>query len=367
MGPPPSTTSTTPPQPPKSRIAARVRTFAWFLITAVVFYRYFIVGRPALPALCKVIFGYKCPPLGKITGFVAPGYEALPALFAIGWAEGDEVGASFSAYVGGVRVVELYGGFTDTTYTAPYSPDTLQMVFSSSKAVTSIAVMHLVERGVLDLDRRVADYWPEFATGGKADVTVRDLLRHRAGVPFLDSAHIPTPEDTGDLDRLASLIAPQPHAFDGAPVSAYHATTRGWYINELVRRAHPEGKSLRDIMNEEIIPLLYPPSSSVSGDGATYEFHFGFSDAEYDAQAPRVSRFVRYPFPLMMFRFLVPDVVHSVLGTLPFPGIIKSTYLSPWSLQAKALLGSGPRFENPRDWPNTYNSPAILKGHGPSY
>ncbi|KAJ1551652.1 hypothetical protein HK405_014121, partial [Cladochytrium tenue] len=356
-----------PPAPdtktPFFSLRTTFRLVSWLVIASIASYRYFVASGGAFSASCK-IFRYNCPPTPSITGFLAPEYGPLARVFGVSWADGDEVGASFTAYVDGERVAELYGGFTDTTYSTPYSANTLQMVFSTSKAVTGIAIMFLVERGVLDLDRRVAEYWPEFAEGGKEKVTLRDLMRHRAGVPYLDKERVPTPEDTMDLDRLASLIAGQPHAFGGKKVSAYHATTRGWFLNEVVRRAHPEGKSLREVMNEDILPLI-----QLDGDNATtpFEFHYGFSEDEYPTVAPRVAPFISYPVPMVFFRFVVPPSLHKVLGTLPLPKAIKNAYFYPTSVQALSLLESGPRFENPRDWPNTYNNVAILKGHGPSY
>ena len=69
----------------------------------------------------------------------------------------------------------------------PWAEDTLQYVFSTTKGFTTTCAHLLVQRGELDLDAPVADYWPEFAAAGKHHIPVRWLLSHRAGPPALDT------------------------------------------------------------------------------------------------------------------------------------------------------------------------------------
>ena len=64
----------------------------------------------------------------------------------------------------------------------PWQEDTLCCCFSISKAVTAICVLMAVDDGHIDLDAAVADYWPEFASRGKAEITVRQLMCHQAGL-----------------------------------------------------------------------------------------------------------------------------------------------------------------------------------------
>src|SRR6476469_315565 len=64
----------------------------------------------------------------------------------------------------------------------PVTPETRFVVFSASKPVVAVTVAMLEERGLVDVEAPVAKYWPEFAANGKGEITVADVLRHRAGI-----------------------------------------------------------------------------------------------------------------------------------------------------------------------------------------
>src|SRR4051794_17541396 len=111
----------------------------------------------------------------NITGAVAPGFEGVRDAFARNFDDHAEVGAGFALYRDGECVVDLVGG-TLTPGGEPYSDRTLQLVFSSTKGATATAAHILVDRGELDLDAPVTEYWPEFGTHGKDGAPVRWLL-----------------------------------------------------------------------------------------------------------------------------------------------------------------------------------------------
>ena len=113
---------------------------------------------------------------------VEPGFEGVQAAFEENLREGREVGASCCVYWQGRRVVDLAGGVHVQGGEEPYRPDTLQLVYSTTKGATAIAVNRLIERGELDLDAPVVHYWPEFGHAGKQHIPVRWLLDHRAGL-----------------------------------------------------------------------------------------------------------------------------------------------------------------------------------------
>ena len=136
----------------------------------------------------------------EIGGSVAAGFEKVreafeanfsreidPMLAMLGDTGPAEVGAAVSIYHRGEKVVDLWGGEADRRSHRPYTEDTLQLVFSTTKGVTAICANLLAQRGELDLDAKVAEYWPEFAAAGKADIPVRWLLSHRAGLPWIDT------------------------------------------------------------------------------------------------------------------------------------------------------------------------------------
>ena len=99
--------------------------------------------------------------------FVAPGWEPVRDVLVANLDSGMDRGAGCAVVHRGRLVVDIVGGHRDKTGDVPYDADTLQLVFSTTKGITSIAVAMCVQRGLLDYDARVADYWPEFAAAGK--------------------------------------------------------------------------------------------------------------------------------------------------------------------------------------------------------
>ena len=119
---------------------------------------------------------------------MAPGFEPVREEFRRNFAERDELGAAVAAYVGGEKVVDLWGGYRDGRRQERWEEDTLVLVYSTSKGMSAIAVAVAHSRGLLDYDERVATYWPEFAQNGKGSITVRQLLAHQAGLSGLDGS-----------------------------------------------------------------------------------------------------------------------------------------------------------------------------------
>src|SRR6478609_8286672 len=97
-----------------------------------------------------------------------------------------EVGAACCVYVDGRPVVDLWGGLADREANRPWDKDTIVAVASTTKGAAAICAHLLVQRGLLDLDAPVVKYWPEFGAAGKEQITVRWLLSHQAGLPFID-------------------------------------------------------------------------------------------------------------------------------------------------------------------------------------
>ncbi len=105
-----------------------------------------------------------------VDGTVDPAFAGVRDAFAANFEAGLELGAIACAVsVDGRNVVDLWGGHLDVARTRPWERDSLVCVFSCTKGVVAIATMWAVDRGLVDLDRPVAAYWPEFAAEGKAD------------------------------------------------------------------------------------------------------------------------------------------------------------------------------------------------------
>lgn len=187
---------------------------------------------------------------GDPHGLVAPGWEAVRDAFADNFSSGRDVGAGVAVYHRGRPVVDLRGGFFDRDRMVPYSHDTLQLVFSTTKGITAIAVGMCVDRGLLDYDERVSTYWPEFAAAGKGDITVAQLMSHQAGLFSVDGPI--ALEDALHWDTITARLAAQKPLFEPGTTHGYHALTYGWLAGELVRRVDPKHRSLGRFVADEI-------------------------------------------------------------------------------------------------------------------
>lgn len=187
-------------------------------------------------------------------GYVEPGFEDVRDEFRANFAHRGELGAACAAYVGGRKVVDLWGGYRDASRQDRWEEDTLVLVYSTSKGMAATAVALAHSRGLIDYDERVATYWPEFAQNGKGGVTVRQLLSHQAGLSGLDVQL--NPRKLADLDGLAHALARQKPAWKPGTRQGYHALTLGWYEGELIRRIDPEHRSLGRFFAEEVAAPL---------------------------------------------------------------------------------------------------------------
>ena len=189
-------------------------------------------------------------PPDLIGGDADEGYGKVADAFRANFAERHEVGAALAVYRDGIKVVDLWGGYRNGVTKAPWQPDTLVNMFSTTKGVAALAVAHAVSAGLLHYDDRVSEHWPEFAQNGKGEVTVRQLLAHQAGLCALEPR--PTLRDVADSQRLSSILASQKPAWPPGTRHGYHAITIGWYQSELIRRTDPAGRTLGRYLADEI-------------------------------------------------------------------------------------------------------------------
>lgn len=169
-----------------------------------------------------------------IHGITQARFRAVRDAFAANFCDYGEVGAAVCVYVGGRCVVDLWGGIADLTTGTSWAEDTLQYVFSTTKGFTATCAHLLVQRGELDLDAPVADYWPEFSASGKQHIPIRWLLSHRAGLPALDTP-IPLADALTWHPMITALAAQRPLWPPGS-THGYHAQTFGWLVGEVIRR-----------------------------------------------------------------------------------------------------------------------------------
>jgi CubicO group peptidase (beta-lactamase class C family) len=177
-----------------------------------------------------------------VNGKTATGWEPVREEFeAFVASERHSPEAQLTVFQHGRKVVDLWAG-EDT------GAETLSGVFSITKAAAHLVVALLVQDGVLELDRPVSAYWPEFTGDGKERLTVRRLVSHQAGL-------INTPEgftlaELADDALVAARLAGQKPYWEPGTAYGYHAFVIGALTGEVVRRA--TGRSIQEIFEERI-------------------------------------------------------------------------------------------------------------------
>lgn len=130
-------------------------------------------------------------------------------------------------------------------------------------------------------------------------------MEHAGGVAWLDEPL--KVEDFKDREKFASRLAAQPHNWNGTKTRAYHASTRGWYLNEIVRRADPQHRTIGQIAQEEINPSYsvewyYNPGTELDHRIAT----------PYQTQMHQLIRRMITPTWLWTLAEPVPDVFRAI-------------------------------------------------------
>ena len=160
----------------------------------------------------------------------------------------EELGARVAVDLDGETVVDIWGGFRDQERTTPWTEDTIVNVWSTTKTITSLAALMLVDRGELDVYAPVAEYWPEFAANGKGDIEVRHLMAHTSGVSGWDPPFVG--DDMYDWESSVAKLAAQAPWWEPGTASGYHALNQGHLVGEVIRRV--SGKTLKQFVAEEI-------------------------------------------------------------------------------------------------------------------
>ncbi|MBV9090128.1 MAG: beta-lactamase family protein [Mycobacteriaceae bacterium] len=187
-----------------------------------------------------------------VQGNCDPRFDKLREALTDEIGAGGELGAAVAVDIDGESVVDLWGGYADRAKSVGWTQDTIVNLWSSTKPVTALAALILVDRGMLDPFAPVADYWPEFAANGKQHIEVRHVMSHTSGVSGWDAPF--TLADVYDWDKATSQLARQAPWWRPGTSSGYHAINYGHLIGELVRRI--TGKPLKQFVREEIAEPL---------------------------------------------------------------------------------------------------------------
>ena len=226
-------------------------------------------------------------------------------------------GGALAVYLHGVPVVDVWTGWADREGTRPWTADTGALAFSSTKGLTSTVIHRLVDRGLLSYDAPVAEYWPEFGANGKADLTVRDVMAHRAGLSRLTDITIDDLLDTRRMEER--LAAAPPDRLVDRP--AYHALTYGWLLSGLARAV--TGCGMRDLFRSELaaplnsdgLHLGRPPEDAPTTPAQTLLPQGKLLSSVFDFAAPKLAGL---PMSGMLSALRVPGLVEVLQGDMRF-------------------------------------------------
>jgi CubicO group peptidase (beta-lactamase class C family) len=261
--------------------------------------------------------------VANIDGSVEPGFENVREAFEKNFANGSEVGAAFSAYHRGRKVVDLWGGIADPDTGAPWEQDTVILVFSTTKGVTAVCANHLAQEGLLDVEAPVVEYWPEFGKNAKEDIPVKYLLSHQAGLAWVDGEL--TAEEALSWEPVIEALENQHPNWEPGAQHGYHVTTYGWLVGELIRRV--TGKTTGTYFRE------------IAGDPLGLDFWIGLPEEHEDRVAKLIS-------------MLPPSVSLETLrnpGDDPVAQMINS-FLGPETMLGKALFAPGFALSDQEIW-----------------
>ncbi len=207
-----------------------------------------------------------------VHGFCDERFRAIEDFFRANLDSGVDKGASFAATLNGEFVVDLWGGTRDYAKVERWESDTVVRVFSTSKPMVIITVLMLVDRGLLDLDSPVAEYWPEFAKHGKGGITTRQILVHKSGLPGFGRTL--SFDELSDWDGVIATIENAELWYKPGTITCYSPTTFGYMLGELVHRL--SGVPFVEFFDREIAEPL----------GADFDFSTPASETRVSALWP---------------------------------------------------------------------------------
>jgi CubicO group peptidase (beta-lactamase class C family) len=253
---------------------------------------------------------------GGVHGAADPHFACALRSFASFFLGRRYGGGAMAVYLDGEPVVDVWTGYADRRGRVPWTADTAAMVFSATKGMTSTVIHRLADRGLIDYDAPVAEYWREFGANGKANITVRQVMRHRAG---LDGLHGASKKDLLDHQVMEQRLAAAPAGYSfNKP--AYHALTYGWLMSGLARAV--TGQGMRDLIRQELaepldtdgLHLGRPPADAPTRAAQIIMPQSAIANPIFNAVAPKVAALSRSGgFGAMYF----PGMKAFVQGDIP--------------------------------------------------
>lgn len=237
--------------------------------------------------------------------------EKLEPLFQENFEKFGDLGAAISIWQDGTPVLDLHGGFRDARREQRWDADTIVLVWSATKGIGSACLLHALQESGINNERRVSEFWPEFAQNGKADIKIRDLTAHSAGLCALDES-----ADVLDYTAVIRALEKQAPLWPPGTAHGYHARTFGFLLDELVRRI--AGVSLAQYWRKNLAEPL------------SLDFWIGLPNELNDRVATvYAAKAGTPPEPEQFYRDL------ATRGTLQ-----RKTFTSPYGLQAVSAMNN---------------------------
>ena len=190
----------------------------------------------------------------EIKGYTDDKFKSIRNIFLDNFRKRGEIGASFCVYYNNKLVIDIWGGHKDLAKNKAWDKDTIVPLFSTSKVIAASCLAICHSRGLFDYQDKVAQYWPAFAQNGKENISIEQLLQHRAGLAVIDTKLTPT--IIADTKLLDKILAKQKPYFKTNDYQAYHVWTIGWYISALLSRIDPKGRRVKQFIEDEILPNI---------------------------------------------------------------------------------------------------------------
>lgn len=230
-----------------------------------------------------------------VRGYCDENFFEARHIFEKSISSGFELGGSIAVEVKGKKVIDLWGGYLDHSQSKLWEENTLVNVFSTTKGIAAICLLQLIEKGLLDIEKPVSEYWPEFSANGKDHIPVKYLFCHKAGL-----CGVREPLQSGafsDWELITSELARQEPLWEPGTAHGYHAITYGHLVGELLRKI--DGRTIGEYFKEEIAEPL------------DLDFWIGLPDSEFDRVSdiyPSKPGPLQYLFPLLtkLPRFMLP-------------------------------------------------------------
>ncbi len=189
-----------------------------------------------------------------LAGSHEPEFRPVVDAFIANFNVEDEVGAACSVIIDGRTVVDLWGGWRDAAMSTRWDAPTTVCMMSVAKGITAICFNMLIDRGLVDPDAFVTDYWPEYGQNGKEKTRVRHILDHTAAVPVLTTDPL-WPGAMLDREAIVRALEVQEPLWEIGTKAAYHVHHQGFLLGEIMRRV--DGRTVGPFLREEVATPLH--------------------------------------------------------------------------------------------------------------